>query len=62
MAAVEGVLQGDTSLWMEISQVPFHMPRWLLAMTLLPFSLTMACCWKAKELCLRRVAAGGQTA
>jgi hypothetical protein len=33
--------------------VPYLMPRWMYALALLPFTLTMMMVWRAKELCLR---------
>ncbi|MBU1694771.1 MAG: hypothetical protein KJ726_11620 [Verrucomicrobia bacterium] len=35
--------------------VPYLMPRWMMALMLLPFTLTMTMVWRAKELCLRAI-------
>jgi hypothetical protein len=36
-----------------------NMPSWLTVLFLLPFTMTMACSWKAKESCLTRLKARG---
>ena len=33
--------------------VPYLVPRWMYALALLPFTMTMMMVWRAKELCLR---------
>ncbi|HRZ12025.1 MAG TPA: hypothetical protein P5567_06180 [Kiritimatiellia bacterium] len=35
--------------------VPYLVPRWMYALTLLPFTMTMMMVWRAKELCLRAI-------
>ncbi len=41
------------SLLQSILASPFQTPHWLNALAVLPFTLTMAIAWKAKERCLR---------
>jgi hypothetical protein len=48
-------LRHDSSVFFELAQLIQRLPRWLLILSLLPFTLTMAVCWKTKEYCLSRL-------
>ena len=59
--AVSAALQasaGGSSL-VEFIPALFLLPRWASAFIVVPFTLTMAVAWKAKEQALHRLAAGG---
>lgn len=48
-------LRNGSSLYLELVQVSQQFPRWIYALFLLPFMLTMATTWKAKECCLHQL-------
>ena len=48
---VQASLRHSTSLYLEISQMHYEIPVYVKALFLLPFTLTMAITWKAKERC-----------
>lgn len=51
--SIRTVFQADNMTFMETFPIPPEMPRWLRAAAFVPFGLTMAITWKAKELALR---------
>jgi hypothetical protein len=51
--ALQASLRFKSSLYTEFSQVYRDLPPWMFPLFLLPFTLTMASTWKAKETCLR---------
>lgn len=48
-------LRFDTSIYSELMQLCRGLNSWVYALFLLPFTLTMASTWKAKETCLLRL-------
>ncbi len=42
-----------SSVFVELVQLMHRLPRWVLIFSLLPFTLTLAVCWKTKEYCFR---------
>ena len=54
--AVRGMIAHHSTLFAEMSQAPRALQAWMLALFLLPVPLTMASTWKAREICLHRIA------
>ena len=50
--SLRATLQLETLLNLDFTDDLFELPRWIYALSLLPFTLTMAIAWKAKERCL----------
>jgi hypothetical protein len=50
--AIVQTFRFDTSVFSELTQLSQGLHTWAYALLLLPFTLTMASCWKAKETCL----------
>jgi hypothetical protein len=50
--SIRATLQLESMLDLDLAGSPFAFPRWAYAFSLLPFTLTMAIAWKAKERCL----------
>ncbi len=42
----------NVSLYAKFFTLAYHLPRPLLALALVPFTLTMACAWRARAVCL----------
>lgn len=58
--AVRAGLAG-TSLYGEWFDVLFHLPRGAAVMAVFPFTVSMACAWRARAVCLDALRAGGAT-
>lgn len=56
--SLQAALRHQSDLHAELFQLVRLVPRWALALCLVPFALSMAVAWKAKERCLRRLRAG----
>lgn len=58
MAVIRSILAAapmeNSRVW-SLVLVPYLMPRWMYALALLPFTMTMMMAWRAKELCLRAI-------
>jgi hypothetical protein len=50
--SIHATLQFEAILNLDLAGSSFVLPRWVYALSLLPFTLTMAIAWKAKERCL----------
>jgi hypothetical protein len=46
-------MRHHSSVFVELVQLMQRLPRWVLVFSLLPFTLTLAVCWKTKEHCFR---------
>lgn len=55
LVALVQALRHDTGLYTECFRMLYHLPSWIHIGALLPFSLTMACVWKARRLCLEQL-------
>lgn len=53
--SIRSVFEAGSMMFMETFPIPPEMPRWMYAVALIPFTLTMAVAWKAKELSLKRL-------
>lgn len=50
--AVAGLLRNGTSFYAEWFAILYALPRWLFAGAILPFTIAMACAWRARGLCM----------
>ncbi len=59
LVAILTSVRYESSLYSAVIQVQQDIPRWSYALFLLPFTLTMASTWKAKETFLHRLKSVG---
>lgn len=57
LRSLQPPIESAAALLQSMVVAPFGTPRWIYAFALLPFTLTMAIAWKAKERCLRALKA-----
>lgn len=51
--SVQTTFEWESASVVSLIVIPYLVPRWSVAMALLPFTLTMTSTWRAKETCLR---------